>query len=89
MGEQAGMTRADRAESAWYRNLNLNSPCSYCGAPADTNDHLQAVVTGGTDHWWNLAACCKSCNSSKGAKELLEFLMYRLEGGMDDGALPA
>ena len=89
LGEQNGMTRTDRAESARYRNLNLGSPCAYCGEPADTSDHIKAISSGGTDHWWNLAACCKSCNSSKGGKELLEFLIFRLGGGTDERTVPA
>lgn len=39
--------------------------CGYCGAEADTVDHMFPKVRGGTDDPSNLIACCRRCNSIK------------------------
>lgn len=43
--------------------------CTYCGQDlvgADaTVDHLAPKVSGGTDTYANLVACCRRCNSRK------------------------
>ena len=46
--------------------------CHYCGAPANTVDHVIPRSAGGTDHPQNLVAACQPCNRSKGAKPLPE-----------------
>lgn len=40
--------------------------CRYCGAPANTVDHIFPYARGGTDDADNLAACCDDCNTRKG-----------------------
>jgi 5-methylcytosine-specific restriction endonuclease McrA len=55
----------------------MNTFCSYCGQPADTVDHVFPVARGGDSHWLNLAPSCKSCNSSKGDKDLNTWLHGR------------
>ena len=42
--------------------------CHYCGAQADTVDHVIPASVGGSSHPENLVACCASCNRSKGAR---------------------
>ena len=42
--------------------------CRYCGQPASTVDHIIPKAHGGTDDRSNLVACCRSCNSVKGAR---------------------
>jgi len=50
-------------------------PCCYCGSHDRlTIDHIEPVALGGTSDWDNLTASCKSCNSSKHTRRLLEFL---------------
>lgn len=39
--------------------------CQYCGASADSIDHVVPRSRGGSDEWDNLAAACRACNSSK------------------------
>ena len=39
--------------------------CIYCGARADTVDHLLPQSRGGRNTWENLAACCQRCNHRK------------------------
>ena len=44
--------------------------CAYCGGPAETSDHVIALVRGGSNWPANIRPACTSCNSSKGAKRL-------------------
>jgi 5-methylcytosine-specific restriction endonuclease McrA len=53
--------------------------CVYCGASAETWDHVYALVRGarfsGYGHTLgNLLPCCRSCNSKKGSKSWREYL---------------
>lgn len=47
--------------------------CFYCPATADTIDHLLPLVRGGSNFEGNLVPCCKTCNSSKGARLVVEW----------------
>ena len=40
--------------------------CVYCGARADTIDHVLPRSRGGGDTWCNLVAACQPCNGLKG-----------------------
>lgn len=51
--------------------------CVYCGARADTIDHVLPRSRGGTHSWENCVACCAACNRRK-ADRLLEELGWRL-----------
>ncbi len=42
--------------------------CQYCGASADTVDHLIPRSKGGDESDTNLVACCGMCNSRKGSQ---------------------
>lgn len=42
--------------------------CRYCGAPADSVDHIIPRSRKGADDPDNLVAACRTCNSSKGAR---------------------
>ena len=53
--------------------------CAYCGASAQTWDHVFATVknsrfSGHGHRLGNLLPCCKPCNSTKGNKDWLRFL---------------
>ena len=39
--------------------------CQYCGAHADSIDHVFLRSRGGGHHWANVAAACKPCNLTK------------------------
>ena len=46
--------------------------CAHCGsAEATTIDHLIPRLRGGADAGDNLVAACRSCNSAKGARDML------------------
>jgi len=51
--------------------------CAYCGRAMErlTKDHVVAVTRGGTDYASNILPACRRCNSSKGNKGLLSWLL--------------
>jgi len=51
--------------------------CAYCGAFADTIDHVHPRSRGGGTTWSNLVACCRRCNHLK-ADRLLEEIGWIL-----------
>lgn len=52
------------------------SPCFYCGSLFDiTIDHIVPISKGGHHSIGNLASACKSCNSSKKDKLLIQWKM--------------
>ena len=61
------------------QNPDLDLQCSYCGAVAETWDHVFATVSdsefSGYGHRvGNLLPCCKPCNSRKGNKHWLTYI---------------
>lgn len=54
--------------------VETNDKCVYCGNSANSADHLIPRIAGGSDDSANLVLCCKHCNSSKGAKDLMEWM---------------
>jgi len=61
--------------------------CIYCGRDLATEvatlDHVLACELGGTNHESNLVTCCLSCNSSKRALPLSDFLATLADRGID------
>lgn len=68
---------------AWNEALFASylGKCAYCPASATDFDHVQPLARGGCNCIGNLVPACEACNASKGAKTLLEFLMYRKGAG--------
>lgn len=73
--------RQDPRVSRDYKKVRLQVlardgyTCYYCGADADTVDHIVAIKNGGDPvNPENLLACCKKCNSSKGSRSQGVFL---------------
>jgi 5-methylcytosine-specific restriction endonuclease McrA len=80
----AELTAEERELSDAYRLAIANDPCTYCGDPAgEHTDHVFPLAKDGTDHWWNLARACSSCNREKWARC---GTWFRLRKG--DGARP-
>jgi 5-methylcytosine-specific restriction endonuclease McrA len=53
----------------------LKLPCAYCGVTENIEiDHIVPLSRGGNHVVENLTSACKSCNSSKGAKLLSEWI---------------
>lgn len=58
--------------------LLSGNKCSYCGSNKNLGlDHIFPQKFGGKDAGDNLVYACKSCNSSKGKKDLMEWMCYR------------
>ncbi len=58
--------------------LSAGNKCSYCGAKeALALDHIFPKKHGGKDVGDNLVYACRSCNSSKGKKDLMEWMSYK------------
>ena len=58
--------------------LLFGNRCSYCGSNDDlVLDHIFAKKLGGKDSGDNLIYACRSCNSSKGKKDLMEWMNYK------------
>lgn len=55
--------------------MNVGNKCNYCGCTYNlTLDHLFPRKYGGLDDSNNLLTVCKSCNSSKGSKDLMQWM---------------
>ena len=48
--------------------------CSYCDAPATVLDHVDPVAAGGKTEPGNILPACASCNGSKHARDVYEWL---------------
>lgn len=65
-----------RRRSRW-RTLMRREPCSYCGGPGGSIDHIVPLSQGGMDKRWNCAPACRECNTEKGNRSLPAFLASR------------
>ena len=60
--------------------LSIGTKCNYCDSTDKLAlDHILAQKLGGKDEGDNLIFACKSCNSSKGKKDLMEWMEFRGE----------
>lgn len=58
--------------------LQTGSICNYCGSKEHLAlDHIFPQKFGGQDNAENLIFSCRSCNSSKGKKDLMEWMIFR------------
>lgn len=58
--------------------LELGHRCNYCGAIEKLSiDHILPKTLGGPESADNFVYACQSCNSSKGKKDLIEWMVSR------------
>lgn len=58
--------------------LQTGQICNYCGSSEKLAlDHIFPQKYGGKDNAENLIYACRTCNSSKGKKDLMEWMNYR------------
>ena len=58
--------------------LQTGQICNYCGANENLAlDHIFPQKHGGKDDAENLVFACRSCNSSKGKKDLMAWMAFR------------
>ena len=62
--------------------LRANPLCASCGRAASEVDHIKAKRIGGEDDDENLQALCKSCHSSKTARERYSNRLQGIETGV-------
>lgn len=75
--QKARRAPADADAIAFARML-FRDPCAYCGTrDRVTIDHIVSISAGGETRWWNLTACCVSCNNRKNASTPL-VTVYRM-----------
>lgn len=67
----------DDPETIEYVGILRADPCSYCGEPGTSIEHIVPITGGGSNHWTNYGAACHSCNSRKHNMPLLTFLYRR------------
>lgn len=66
-----------------------DGPCVACGSPDDlTTDHRVARSAGGTNATENRQPMCWSCNSSKCAKPMAEWLRRERGHGIASSPIP-
>jgi len=60
--------------------LQTGQICNYCGVNEKLSlDHIFSQKSGGKDDAENLIYACQTCNTSKGKKNLMEWMKYREE----------
>lgn len=70
---------AKQRSRAKQKALMESNVCQYCGGVATGYDHIVAKYNGGGDDDANKVPCCKSCNSSKRDKNVVDFLNMNLD----------
>lgn len=71
---RAGSQPGDGLSKA-YMEILMRDPCSYCGAPTTSVDHIVPLASQGPGSWDNLTSACRRCNTSKHARPLLGWLL--------------
>lgn len=64
--------------------------CIYCGKEMGddkTIDHIRPVCKGGKNDKYNLVYCCKKCNSSKGTKDFVDYIMEKHKASVIDDSM--
>lgn len=66
---------SELTEKQWeFAKMYFNGKCCYCGNYGDlTKDHVKPLNEDGKLTASNVVPCCKSCNSSKKANEMLSW----------------
>lgn len=77
--QRTALTAEDIVKAVDYQLILRGDSCVYCGGPSGTVDHIRPINSAGADVWENFAAACRSCNSQKNDRELLHYLLWRLE----------
>ena len=74
--EAGGMNTRERRRLL-HKWIKQKRTCIYCDQPATTIEHVIPLVRGGTNHEGNLAPACRSCNSRKQDRLIIEYKLGR------------
>ena len=74
--KRPGLSSASR-NKLLHRWQRQQRSCFYCAGPCESVDHVIPIARGGTNFEGNLVPCCRTCNSSKGKKLLVEWRLRR------------
>jgi 5-methylcytosine-specific restriction endonuclease McrA len=82
--KRAWGTRELNDDELAMKAVVLGDPCAYCGGHGSdskpcyklTADHIVPIANGGERASTNMTACCGGCNSRKGGRSLLDFLLW-------------
>jgi 5-methylcytosine-specific restriction endonuclease McrA len=55
----------------------MSNNCFYCGSKSEHLDHVLPLARGGNHSIGNLVASCAHCNTSKGAKTIMEWKLWK------------
>ena len=72
-GSELVTKRDDRTRLRRGIFRDWGSDCAYCGADADTLDHVRPLARGGVTARENLVPACSSCNLAKGHADAMEW----------------
>jgi 5-methylcytosine-specific restriction endonuclease McrA len=72
------VTISEPISSDTYMKIRNLGSCVYCDKPACVVDHITPLARGGHEAEYNLVPACKSCNSSKQARMLIDWDSVRV-----------
>ena len=76
------VVKNDLTHKQWQVILeSYGSQCVYCGKAATEQEHIIPFSRGGENTQDNVVPACKKCNTAKGSKSLLAFMLYRVLNG--------
>jgi 5-methylcytosine-specific restriction endonuclease McrA len=81
---QAGGKGYSEEDVQTLRKL-LADRCAYCDVQLNGKghvDHKTPIAQGGRNEPANLTLCCEKCNLAKHAKDVNQFLLWRLQHGL-------
>ena len=75
---KAGVEGSHTSKEWRDKKAQYNFRCAYCGKKARvlTKDHIIPISEGGSNYIANIVPACSFCNSSKQARELLDWKRF-------------
>lgn len=76
------LRRDGQTHREWWMHVLRQDPCSYCGGPGGTIDHIEPRSKrvrgiGGAHSWLNYTGSCQPCNGRKSVRKMLLWMRSR------------